>query len=89
MNLLIEEKKFKNLRIDDGETSWIYTLSKIQYDNDPQLHMVNAIDGLKQSVEKVVFVRNKGDTSNNVHVLHDKVINNIQLSTMPATKTSR
>jgi hypothetical protein len=49
--------------------------------------MVNAIDGLKQCIEKVVFVRNKGDISNNVHVLHDKVINNIQLSTRPTTKT--
>jgi hypothetical protein len=67
----------------------IYINSKIQDDNDPQLNMVNAIDGLKQCIEQVVFVRNKGDTSNNVHVLHDKVINNIQLSTTPTTKTSR
>jgi len=65
----------------------IYINSKIQDDNDPQLNMVNAIDGLKQCIEKVVFVRNKGDISNNVHVLHDKVINNIQLSTRPTTKT--
>lgn len=58
MNFLIEEKKSRTCKIQD--------------DNDPQLNMLNAIDGLKQCIEQVVFVRNKGDTSNNVHMLHDK-----------------